>query len=104
MQDAVNSINISEIASVYIETIGKMRRAGIAISDRRAVKLQRPIAASALICGRSIADVTDLWIYRQAALLYRARLSSHRKAAEMHCLAGDFDLALAIYHEMALYL
>ena len=42
--------------------------------------------------------------YRQAALLYRERLSSHRKAAEMHCLAGDFDLALAIYHEMALYL
>ena len=42
--------------------------------------------------------------YRQAALIYRERLSSHRKAAEMHCLAGDFDLALAIYDEMALYL
>lgn len=64
LQDAVDLINISEIASVYIETIGKMRRAGIAISDRRAVKLQRPIAASALICGRSVANVTDLWILR----------------------------------------
>ncbi len=42
--------------------------------------------------------------YRQAALLYRERLSSNRKAAEMYCLAGDFDSALAIYHEMALYL
>ncbi len=64
LQDAVDSINISEIAGFYIETIGKMRRAGIAISDRRAVKLQRPIAASALICGRSIANLTDLWILR----------------------------------------
>ncbi len=42
--------------------------------------------------------------YRQAALLYRERLSSHRKAAEMYCLAGDFDFALEIYHEMALHL
>lgn len=42
--------------------------------------------------------------YRQAALIYRERLSSHRKAAEMYCLAGDFDFALDIYHELALYL
>ncbi len=42
--------------------------------------------------------------YRQAALIFRERLGSHRKAAEMYCLAGDFDLALAIYREMADYL
>jgi len=64
LQSAVESIDLSEVANVYVETINKMRRAGIAISDRRAVKLQRPIAASALICGRSIANVTDLWILR----------------------------------------
>ena len=64
LQSAIESIDLTEIAHNYIEAVNKMRRAGIAISDRRAVKLQRPIAASALICGRSKADVTDLWILR----------------------------------------
>lgn len=64
LQSAVESIDLSEVGNVYVETINKMRRAGIAISDRRAVKLQRPIAASALLCGRTIANVTDLWILR----------------------------------------
>ena len=65
MQLAIESIDLTDVASTYVETINKIRRAGIAISDRRAVKLQRPIAASALICGRSQASVMDLWILRQ---------------------------------------
>lgn len=64
MQLAIESIDLTDVASTYVETINKIRRAGIAISDRRAVKLQRPIAASALICGRSQASVMDLWILR----------------------------------------
>ena len=64
MQSAIESIDLTVIAPTYVDAINKMRRAGIAISDRRAVKLQRPIAASALICGRSTANATDLWILR----------------------------------------
>jgi MoxR-like ATPase len=41
-----------------------MRNAGLLISDRRAVKLQRMIAASALICKRNKAIVSDLWILK----------------------------------------
>jgi MoxR-like ATPase len=41
-----------------------LRRAGIPFSDRRAVKLQRLIAASAAICGRNAANPTDLWVVR----------------------------------------
>jgi MoxR-like ATPase len=34
------------------------------VSDRRAVKFQRLIAASALLCGRLKGNTTDLWILR----------------------------------------
>ena len=42
----------------------RLRHAGIPVSDRRAVKLQRLVAASALLCGRTHADRTDLWVLR----------------------------------------
>lgn len=35
-----------------------------AVSDRRSVKLQRLVAASALLCGRTRALASDLWILR----------------------------------------
>jgi MoxR-like ATPase len=64
LQQALEAIDLSAVTAVYAETIRKIRRAGVAISDRRAVKLQRPIAASALICGRQSANSTDLWILK----------------------------------------
>ena len=48
----------------YVDVIHKLRKAGIPVSDRRAVKLQRLIAASAMLCGRRTADVSDLWVLR----------------------------------------
>ena len=64
IQSLVASVDLAPVMSSYISAITRMRRAGIAVSDRRAVKLQRPIAASALLCSRSTANVTDLWILR----------------------------------------
>ncbi|MEZ5433091.1 MAG: AAA family ATPase [Verrucomicrobiales bacterium] len=49
---------------VYLELIARLRAAGMEVSDRRAVKLQRVIAASALMCGRMGARVSDLWVVR----------------------------------------
>ncbi len=48
----------------YVELIHRLRHAGIPISDRRAVKLQRLMAASALLCGRLEVNATDLWVLR----------------------------------------
>lgn len=47
-----------------IDLIRRIRTAGIVVSDRRAVKLQRVIAASALLCGRIEVRVTDLWVLK----------------------------------------
>jgi len=49
---------------VYMEMIHRLRYAGIPVSDRRAVKLQRLMAASALLCGRLEVKASDLWVLR----------------------------------------
>ncbi len=60
----LQSVDLTEIRPRLAELIVRLRHAGIAISDRRAVKFQRLMAASALLCGRSRAVVSDLWVLR----------------------------------------
>jgi MoxR-like ATPase len=55
---------LEEVRAPFSELIRRIRHAGIAVSDRRAVKLQRVIAASALLCGRDMARLSDLWPVR----------------------------------------
>lgn len=64
IQELVTEVDLAPIQQPYVELIRKLRQAGIPVSDRRAVKLQRLIAASAALCGRTTADTTDLWILR----------------------------------------
>jgi len=60
----IGEIDLSEVRTPYVELIHRLRHAGIPISDRRAVKLQRLMAASALLCGRLEVRVSDLWVLR----------------------------------------
>lgn len=64
LQAQVRSVDVTQVRPTYVELIQRLRHAGIAVSDRRAVKFQRLIAASALICGRQQAEPSDLWILR----------------------------------------
>ncbi len=64
LQDHLTEVDVVSIRPQYVDVIHKLRKAGIPVSDRRAVKLQRLVAASALICGRRQANVTDLWVLR----------------------------------------
>ncbi|MBM3845444.1 MAG: ATPase [Verrucomicrobia bacterium] len=64
LQTVLNQVDLAQVRPVFVELIERIRQAGISISDRRAVKLQRVIAASALLCGRLQARSSDLWILR----------------------------------------
>ena len=57
-------MELAVIRQPFSELVHRIRHAGIPISDRRAVKLQRVIAASALLCGRNAARLSDLWVLR----------------------------------------
>ncbi len=60
----VREVNLGEITSAYADLIFKIRDLGIALSDRRAVKLLKLVAASSILCGRKTAAISDLWILR----------------------------------------
>lgn len=64
LQLQARKIDLSPIRPDYIAIVHSLRNTGIKVSDRRAVKLQNLIAASALICGRTTAIKTDLWVLK----------------------------------------
>lgn len=63
-QKCVRQVNLAAVREPYLDLVLKLRHAGMDVSDRRAVRLQRVIAASALLCGRMEARVSDLWVLR----------------------------------------
>lgn len=64
LQNLCRSVDLKPIYEIYLNTIISLRNTGIPISDRRAVKMQNLIAASALICGRTEAILSDLWVLK----------------------------------------
>ena len=45
------------------KAVRRMRAAGILITDRRAVRSQRLVAAAAVLDGRRVASPEDLWVF-----------------------------------------
>jgi MoxR-like ATPase len=60
----VYRVDLSGISERYAEVVFKVRDLGVALSDRRAVKILKLVAASAILCGRTTAAITDLWVLR----------------------------------------
>jgi MoxR-like ATPase len=61
---AVAACDVASIRSPLETAIRRIRAGGVFLSDRRAVKLQRLAAASAVLCGRTKALAADLWPLR----------------------------------------
>ena len=64
LQSAISGVDLQDIRPAYLELVQQLRNAGVQVSDRRAVKLQRLIAASALLCHRQQAIHSDMWVLR----------------------------------------
>ena len=64
LQILSRDVDLADVRGPLGELVQRLRHAGLAVSDRRAVKLQRVVAASALICDRMQAQVSDLWVLR----------------------------------------
>jgi MoxR-like ATPase len=60
----VYDVDLRPVLELYAEVVFKVRDLGVALSDRRAVKVLKLVAASALLCGRTIASASDLWVLR----------------------------------------
>lgn len=64
VQSMIGDVDLEQIRPAYINLVEMLRNAGVQVSDRRAVKLQRLIAASALLCKRMVAIPSDMWVMR----------------------------------------
>jgi len=60
----VHKVDLSRVTETYAELVFKVRDLGIALSDRRAVKILKLVAASSVICGRTAAAISDFWVVR----------------------------------------
>ncbi len=59
---AARTCSLVDVQPVLGQAVRRMRGAGIELSDRRAVRSQRLIAAAAALDGRVIAEPADLWV------------------------------------------
>ena len=62
LRGMVGQVDLTPVEAGYVDLVARLRTVGIPISDRRAVKVQRLIAASAILCGRTAAHPSDLWV------------------------------------------
>lgn len=60
----VLDVDLSAVRELYTDAAFKVRDLGIGFSDRRAVKVLKLVAASAVLSGRTAASGTDLWVLR----------------------------------------
>jgi MoxR-like ATPase len=60
----IYEVDLAPVTDLYTEVVFKVRDLGIAFSDRRAIKVMKLLAASALLCGRQTAAASDLWVLR----------------------------------------
>jgi len=58
---ASRAMDLSAVRPALADAVRALRGVGIALSDRRAVKLQRLVAASAALAGREAPTEADLW-------------------------------------------
>jgi MoxR-like ATPase len=64
LQQLSRQVDLSPIRKQYVDLVHNLRNSGINVSDRRAVKIQSLLAASAVICGRTTAIPSDLWVLK----------------------------------------
>jgi MoxR-like ATPase len=64
LSSRIQEVELGSVLDPYIEVVFKVRDLGVALSDRRVVKILKLVAASALLCGRKAAAISDLWVLR----------------------------------------
>ncbi|HEV2950092.1 MAG TPA: AAA family ATPase [Gemmataceae bacterium] len=90
-------VDLSAVMEPYMDALLKIRDLGIGFTDRRAVKVQKLLAASATLCGRTQATAADLWVLRYVwdreeqieplAALINGILELHPNETQRHALS-----------------
>ncbi|MBL8955030.1 MAG: AAA family ATPase [Myxococcaceae bacterium] len=61
LADAVKTVDVTHVRGSLAHCVRLLRQAGIQLTDRRVVRVQRLVAAAAILAGRDRATEADLW-------------------------------------------
>ncbi len=64
LQQLSRQVDLTPIRKEFVNLVHNLRNTGVKVSDRRAVKIQNLIAASALMCNRKEAIIADFWVLK----------------------------------------
>ncbi|GAA2747241.1 hypothetical protein GCM10010440_42230 [Kitasatospora cinereorecta] len=62
LSTAARHCDLTAVTPLVAAALRRLREAGVPISDRRAVRSQRLVAAAAVLDGRTTASAADLWV------------------------------------------
>lgn len=64
LQELCRQVDLTPTRKQYVNLIHSLRNTGIKVSDRRAVKVQNLLAASAIMCNRTEVILSDFWVLK----------------------------------------
>ncbi|WP_132113571.1 AAA family ATPase [Actinocrispum wychmicini] len=88
-------VDMTAMVPLVATAIRRMRNAGITITDRRAVRAQRLVAAAAVLDGRTVATPSDLWVLPIVAPTADTQALAKDALADMLTSAGNDGLVYA---------
>lgn len=94
----VPAVAMERARGLLAEAIRKLRGAGLSLSDRRIVKVQRLIAAAAVLAGRDVAGEADLWPLFYVMPTREAQLAAQDVLRDSLAAAANPTLRAAVEH------
>lgn len=91
-------VDLSHARGLLADAIRKLRGAGLSLSDRRIVKVQRLIAAATVLAGRDIATDADLWPLFYVMPTREAQASAQDVLRDSMSAAANPTLRAAVEH------
>lgn len=92
---AARGCALGDVQPIIGSAVRRLRAAGVALSDRRAVRAQRLVAAAAALDGRVAADQSDLWVLPLIAPSADAQAIAREALADLVAGAANRSLVHA---------
>lgn len=95
LADVAASCDLTEVRPMLAAALRRLREAGVPLSDRRAVRSQRLVAAAAALDGRAAATAADLWVLPLVAPTAEAQAIARETLSDLLKLSRNTTLGYA---------
>ncbi|MFI6262463.1 AAA family ATPase [Micromonospora sp. NPDC051006] len=95
LSEAARGCDLKGVRGLMGTAIRRLRQAGVPLSDRRAVRSQRLVAAAAALDGRTAATADDLWVLPLIAPTLDAQASAREVLSDLVAQARNASLVYA---------